>query len=726
MPSTRDQNPKQDLHNVAVIIHFASGDFNQGFDVNLRINNDGRCHYQRRNNRLPPAPELLHVYQEWARKYDAMGLNWAKVTPVDGAKTHEANFDGCLTAADIVQKHLNSWFKSDGFELLSARIQQNDLVQRDRSVPVIFDFDTKNLEINEQLRKIPWHQWQLFRELVQAEVAISLGPRLSSPKINSPVRVLAVFGSDQGGLSLQKDQESLQRILQPAGAEIEFSTQPTAEELNNHLYNPKGWDILFFTGHSNSDLNDGHLLLSENHSVSLNIFEDAFRFAIQRERGLKLAIFNSCTGLGIANFFAGWNGNDKFPGQSLPNIIVMREQIPDFVARRFFREFLNQFTSGEPIYRAVREARNRLTFLDGERVDQDQKKQPYPCASWIPVVCLNPNQPETSWPPSPKPPMPSNKPRSGSIWRWIGAVGGGIFEIPKRKKIYTFFSVLTLGTFFLVALWLTGRPTPINVPTREGEEYYYDLLELSLEETSSEGAFTLKKVEIEGPQIHELTEMNNGKVDIVWMMTSYEREFFATPVPIPLTQGLLSYRLCLINKDNPNIFSEIKDRTDFIDNEYSIGQVTDWPDTRILREDGFEVEAYETKPYIVRELEEGEIDCFARGTNEIWGELESYNNLTVDKNIFFQYYSPVYFFASPNNKKLADRIKRGLDSALKNGKFCELLMKHYGEAIREAKLIERQEIKVKNHSLLPEAHSKYFLPFHDPAHPASRGECSQQ
>jgi|GEM_PF-1436579 len=430
MSSTRTENPQKDLQNVAVILHFTSGDFNQGFNISLRINNNGICEHQENfREKLPPAPEIPPSYQEWAQKYEDMGLDWADLTPVDGVRTNEANFDGCATAASIVQQKLSEWFESREFSFLSAHIRSFDSVDRDRSVPIVFNFDTSNVEVNEQLRKLPWHQWSLFRNLRQAEVAISLGPRRPSPQMGSPVRILAVFGSDQGGLSLKEDKESLEGILAHKGSEIVFLDQPTAEELNQNLYDSKGWDILFFTGHSDSDLEDGKLLLSKDHSVSLSVFEDAFRFAIQK--GLKIAIFNSCKGLGIANFFSGWNGNNRFPNLPLPSIIVMREQVPDFVARRFFREFLHQFTSGEPIYRAVREARNRLSFLDGERVDQDRKKQPYPCASWIPVVCLNPNQPEITWPQPQKgpiqPPKPEpTRPAGGSkIGKWIG-VGGGI------------------------------------------------------------------------------------------------------------------------------------------------------------------------------------------------------------------------------------------------------------------------------------------------------------
>ena len=468
-------NSQPDLQNVVVVLRFDSGDFNQGFSVTLREMNNGRCENEEFHD-LPPAPELPQQYQVWARRYDSLGLNWAEISPVEGIRTHEASLDDCHTAAVVVERELKEWFSSPGFRLLGARIQASELVKRDRSVPIVFNFCTRNSRVDEQLRRLPWHLWGLFSHLDGAEAAISMGLRRSSSKLTLPVKVLAIFGSDRGGLSLDEDKETLKKILEPKGAEIEFSTQPTAEELNNLLYHRDGWDILFFTGHSHSDISDGRLLLSQDHSISLNVLEDAFRFAINK--GLKLTIFNSCSGLGIASFFAGWDtcsNSSRFPGLALPSMIVMREQVPDSVARRFFREFLTEFVEREqPIYRAVREARNRLKFLDQERVDKDRNKQPYPCASWIPVICLNPNQPELSWP------TPKDKPKK---WKWLGIVGGIV-------------AVVSLAWGFV-----NSKPESISITS--GDEYSFGeeiLLENSHNADNSDaqsGANSFKKKEYE-------------------------------------------------------------------------------------------------------------------------------------------------------------------------------------------------------------------------------------
>ena len=61
-------------------------------------------------------------------------------------------------------------------------------------------------------------------------------------------------------------------------------------------------------------------------------------------------------------------------------MIVMREPVPDEVARQFLKYFLEDFSGGQSLYSAVRNARQRLEWMEDE----------FPCASWLPVICQNP------------------------------------------------------------------------------------------------------------------------------------------------------------------------------------------------------------------------------------------------------------------------------------------------------------------------------------------------
>jgi hypothetical protein len=72
----------------------------------------------------------------------------------------------------------------------------------------------------------------------------------------------------------------------------------------------------------------------------------------------------------------------------IPQILVMRELVPDQVAHAFLRYFLDAFSRPELFYLAVREAREKLQGLE----------EKYPCASWLPTIYQNPAVLPPIWP----------------------------------------------------------------------------------------------------------------------------------------------------------------------------------------------------------------------------------------------------------------------------------------------------------------------------------------
>ena len=95
-------------------------------------------------------------------------------------------------------------------------------------------------------------------------------------------------------------------------------------------------------------------------------------------KGLKIAIFNSCDGLGLAG---------ELSDLKIPQILVMREPVPDKVAQEFLKYFLTAYARGESLYLAVREARAKLQGLEDK----------YPCASWLPLIVQNPGEIPPTW-----------------------------------------------------------------------------------------------------------------------------------------------------------------------------------------------------------------------------------------------------------------------------------------------------------------------------------------
>ena len=167
---------------------------------------------------------------------------------------------------------------------------------------------------------------------------------------------------------------------------------------------------------------------------------DALEFLLTRavDKGLKLAIFNSCDGLNIARFLA-----DKV---KIPASIVMRQPVPDQIAGQFLLDFLTQFSQGIPLYRSVRLARERLPA-----------HHDFPAADWLPTLCVNPNQPELIWPSSQSDRDTSFKQASRSSAQSQRHSGGRDKGKGRRKKAIALPLLILLGLIGLGATILMSQ-----------------------------------------------------------------------------------------------------------------------------------------------------------------------------------------------------------------------------------------------------------------------------
>ncbi|NJS16965.1 MAG: hypothetical protein HC787_09235 [Nostocaceae cyanobacterium CSU_2_110] len=87
-----------------------------------------------------------------------------------------------------------------------------------------------------------------------------------------------------------------------------------------------------FAGHSQTEADTGRIYLNSEDSLTIPELRYALRNAVSK--GLQLAIFNSCDGLGLVGEL-----QDLHIGQ----IIVMKEPVPDFVAQQFLKYFSHNF-----------------------------------------------------------------------------------------------------------------------------------------------------------------------------------------------------------------------------------------------------------------------------------------------------------------------------------------------------------------------------------------------
>ena len=353
-----------------VILTLMPGSFEQGFPVILRIKSDSGTADREIQvvGQMPPAPNILQLFKQWQSAYRQIVMPHSRIEPlpnqVINVSCHQLGFE----LSQGINEWLNSGFSS--WQKIRDRLQQH-LDETDEILVIIETDDMR-------LRQLPWHLWDLFsKHYVRAEVVLSVPEYQSLKDTTAPftnkVRILAVLGNS-ADIDIEKDRAILKQL---PDAEITFLVKPQRQSLNNQLWD-KQWDILFFAGHSSSqeDGNTGRIYINQTDSLSLTELKNALRRAI--ERGLQLAIFNSCDGLGLARELA--------PTQ-IPQIIVMREPVPDVVAQEFLQHFLKTFAEGKSLYLAVRASRERLQGLEAQ----------FPYATWLPVICQNPASVPPTW-----------------------------------------------------------------------------------------------------------------------------------------------------------------------------------------------------------------------------------------------------------------------------------------------------------------------------------------
>ncbi|MBD1856718.1 MULTISPECIES: ABC transporter substrate-binding protein [Leptolyngbya] len=383
---------------ISIVLRFGPGNFEQdGFPVSLQVLENGKLIAQENDRtRIPAAPEIPSCYAAFLMPYTQLGETFSAIQLVEDQRTHvspQAALDACRSAKYELETEVERWFEHPSFQKLQAQILfRTAQVPPDQTIPIIIDADTGNSEQNTQLRKLPWHVWKLFMELYNAEPVIGAKIDTRIEPLRSQITILAIFGSGEGGLELEEDQRILTQ-LQQLGARVEIVNQPSIEQLYKLLWDYT-WDILFFAGHSGSanGCTSGYIQISDQQTIPISSLREALVYAVRG--GLRLAIFNSCDGLGIAS---------ELIDLKIPSVVVMREPVPDLVARKFLKHFLNDFSQGRSLYRAVQTARRRL------QAQEYDLRNPCPAASWLPIVCQSPNQPELVWLPDASLPPPQHK-----------------------------------------------------------------------------------------------------------------------------------------------------------------------------------------------------------------------------------------------------------------------------------------------------------------------------
>ncbi|MDJ0556791.1 MAG: CHAT domain-containing protein, partial [Microcoleaceae cyanobacterium MO_207.B10] len=362
-----------------------NGGFEQGFSVRCEIwqdvdsvNNEGNLAIASNSAHLPPHSEILEQYRHWQSLYLNLEVFfYYRIKPKAGLtnisnRDKKLAFAACKKAANLLAQTFNAWLHSSAFQAIEILLWNN--LDKSESTRILLATE------NHLLRRLPWHEWDLLKDFPKAEISIASPnfQRVNTTKNldkKDKIKILVILGDNAG---TDADEKVIRELI--PDAEICWLIEPQRYELDVPLWE-KSWDILFFAGHGKTQDNGsiGTIQINAQDVLTISEIKNSLQQAVNS--GLKLAIFNSCDGLGLAYQLA------EGENLHLPQIIVMRENLPVAIAPKFLQFFLENYTQGLSLYSSLRESRQRLKILEKD----------FPCVSWLPVLCQNPAEIPPRW-----------------------------------------------------------------------------------------------------------------------------------------------------------------------------------------------------------------------------------------------------------------------------------------------------------------------------------------
>ncbi|WP_229211320.1 MULTISPECIES: hypothetical protein [unclassified Duganella] len=258
---------------------------------------------------------------------------------------------------------------------------------------------------------------------------------------------------------------------------------------------------------------------------------------------------------------------------------------------------------------------------------------------------------------------------------------------------------MLLACLILLAAAAAAEPILVRYPRAEGiddERGEYGLALLRLALAKSGGQYRVELSPLNMQQNRALVELRSGsgRIDIVGTMTSAERERLLLPIRIPMTRGLIGWRIGLLRADHKELLRDVRTVDDL--KRFSTAQGHDWPDLQILRHSGLSVYPIAIYSGLFGMLKANRIDWAPRSANEIWAEAQRYPELAIDTHIVLHYPTADYFFVNRNNLALAEAVRTGLEAALADGSFERLFYLYYGRLLRQAGFEHRLVIELPN------------------------------
>ncbi|MEW9798147.1 amino acid ABC transporter substrate-binding protein [Alteromonas sp. CYL-A6] len=267
-------------------------------------------------------------------------------------------------------------------------------------------------------------------------------------------------------------------------------------------------------------------------------------------------------------------------------------------------------------------------------------------------------------------------------------------------RVTTLVLLLPLTPLLQAATWSLTYPRPLDEQDMRNE-YPVALLQLALEKTGvSYSLSPSDRILLQGKALRQLRE--NREVNVVWSMTDVQREKDLLAIRIPIAKGLIGLRLPVINRRHASKIAAVNDAAGL--RQLTAIQGEEWPDTKILQANGFNVLTVREYNDGYHALAQNRGDFFPRSVIEVTSELAEKGrdeDLILNDRLALYYPSAMYFFVNRGNPTLARLIETGLKRAIKDGSFDVLFNASYAPLLKELNIDERTVFVFENPLLPP-------------------------
>ncbi len=359
-----------------IIIRLGTGTIQDGFNnVTVELKSAKVTRWEDRTY-LPPNPELQQLLNQWQLLYPATIQMYAPgmtLSPVvfDTDTVTNVSTQDLVELNHNLRTAINNWLNFSDFSRIDRRLRTDSNIA-DRLLVII---------VSEQLQiwQLPWHFWDLFSTYPHA-TEVFAKPRVTDVRHiksqrNGKVNILTLSGRD---LNLTLDLPFLKTLPQSHSQPLETTS---AYEISERLNKSQPWDILIFNGHGDTiqyqSFRDGVIYLDNDTPLEISRLKTEIQTAV--DRGLQIAIFNCCNGLGLAEQLSDIN---------IPYIIVMREIVPNQCAQDFLKQLLDRYSQGDSFPTAFKYARESLQLSSGGFAQ---------FADWLPILFHNPLSNDVTW-----------------------------------------------------------------------------------------------------------------------------------------------------------------------------------------------------------------------------------------------------------------------------------------------------------------------------------------